>query len=101
MNTPCAAGVYLAGDALRVTEPFTGQGIFFALRTAELAAEAIGSSRDYGRSIRQLYRQRGQTNFLLRKLLYHHHGAGLTIGLLHRLPGVSRRLAANVLAQAA
>src|ERR1051326_2236488 len=34
-------GVLLVGDAARVIEPFTGQGIYFALRTGELAAEAI------------------------------------------------------------
>ena len=27
MNTPCGNGVFLVGDALRVTEPFTGQGM--------------------------------------------------------------------------
>ena len=41
MSIPARNGVFLAGDALRVMEPFTGQGIFFALRTGELAAEAI------------------------------------------------------------
>jgi 3-oxoacyl-[acyl-carrier-protein] synthase II len=52
MNVPCRDGVFLAGDALRVTEPFTGQGIFFALRTAELAAEAILTGSDYAAAAR-------------------------------------------------
>lgn len=35
------SGVFLAGDAARVVEPFTGEGIYYALRTGELAAESI------------------------------------------------------------
>ncbi len=34
-------GVYLVGDAARVVEPFTGEGIYYALRSGELAAEGI------------------------------------------------------------
>lgn len=34
-------GIFLVGDAARVVEPFTGEGIYYALRTGELAAEAI------------------------------------------------------------
>ena len=40
---PARLGVgafWLAGDAARVVEPFTGEGIFFALSTGLLAAEA-------------------------------------------------------------
>ena len=33
--------VYLVGDAARVVEPFTGEGIYYALRSGELAAESI------------------------------------------------------------
>ena len=35
------AGVFLVGDAARVVEPFTGEGIYYALRTGELAAESL------------------------------------------------------------
>lgn len=34
--------LFLIGDAARVVEPFTGEGIYYALRSGELAAEAIG-----------------------------------------------------------
>ena len=36
--------VVLLGDAARVVEPFTGEGIFYALKTGVLAAEAILAS---------------------------------------------------------
>src|SRR6202023_1271941 len=33
--------LFLIGDAARVVEPFTGEGIYYALRSGDLAAEAI------------------------------------------------------------
>jgi geranylgeranyl reductase family protein len=33
--------LFLIGDVARVVEPFTGEGIFYALRSGELAAQAI------------------------------------------------------------
>jgi len=41
---PIAAGqenLFFIGDAARVVEPFTGEGIYYALRSGELAAAAI------------------------------------------------------------
>lgn len=40
VRRPAAPGVLLAGDAAGYFDPLTGQGIYRALRTAELAAEA-------------------------------------------------------------
>jgi geranylgeranyl reductase family protein len=36
---PCAAGALLIGDAATFIDPFTGEGVYFALRGAQLAAE--------------------------------------------------------------
>jgi len=68
--------VWLLGDAARVVEPFTGEGITFALSTGLLAAEAAltGLPRNdlapalkvYTRAHRQLYRRRAWVNTLLR-----------------------------------
>ena len=33
--------LFLIGDAARVVEPFTGEGIYYAIRSGELAAEAV------------------------------------------------------------
>ena len=41
LNVPSRNRIWLVGDALRTTEPFTGQGIFFALQTARLAAGTV------------------------------------------------------------
>jgi menaquinone-9 beta-reductase len=38
---PAHDNLFFIGDAARVVEPFTGEGIFYALRSGELAADAI------------------------------------------------------------
>ena len=40
--------LFLVGDAARVVEPFTGEGIYYALASAELAAKAIVLQRGGG-----------------------------------------------------
>ena len=43
-RAPIVAGqenLFFIGDAARVVEPFTGEGIYYALRSGELAAAAI------------------------------------------------------------
>jgi flavin-dependent dehydrogenase len=41
-----APGVVLVGDAAGFYDPFTGEGVTLALRTAELAAEAVDAALD-------------------------------------------------------
>ncbi|MFN2475926.1 MAG: NAD(P)/FAD-dependent oxidoreductase [Chthoniobacterales bacterium] len=45
---PAALGLFLVGDAARVVEPFTGEGIYYALRSGELAAESIARQLQTG-----------------------------------------------------
>jgi len=103
MNVPARNGVFLVGDALRVMEPFTGQGILFALRTAEIVAEAIGSpsqpERNYAADVTTLYRQRGRTNEWLRRVMYRERAARAVVPLVRRIPGLARWLADNVLGE--
>jgi menaquinone-9 beta-reductase len=50
-------GFLLAGDAARVTEPITGEGVYFALKSGELAASTADSALQRGDvSARQLSR---------------------------------------------
>ena len=39
--SPVRRNLFLIGDAARVVEPFTGEGIYYAMRSGELAANAI------------------------------------------------------------
>ncbi len=89
--------VWLLGDAARVVEPFTGEGITFALSTGLLAAEAAvtGLARDnlaaalatYSRSHRQLYRERAWVNTLLRWTLTTPSRTVRLLRHVDRLPG--------------
>ena len=49
MRAPAADALLLVGDAAGYYDPLTGQGIFRALRSAELAADAIDSALRKGR----------------------------------------------------
>ena len=103
MNVPARSGVFLVGDALRMMEPFTGQGILFALRTAELAAEAIGGpaqpERNYAATVSRLYRQRGRTNDWLRRVMYCERTASAVFPFVQRAPHLMRWFADNVLGE--
>jgi geranylgeranyl reductase family protein len=74
---PCAhENLLFIGDAARVVEPFTGEGIYYALRSGELAADAItkivrgkdrqSALREFTRASAQMYRGRLWINRLAR-----------------------------------
>jgi geranylgeranyl reductase family protein len=74
---PCAhENLLFIGDAARVVEPFTGEGIFYALHSGELAAAAVGkiirgedrqlALRDFARASAEMYRGRLWINRLAR-----------------------------------
>ena len=68
--------LFFIGDAARVVEPFTGEGIYYALRSGELAANAIikiirgedreSAVREFARAHRAMYRGRLWINQLAR-----------------------------------
>jgi geranylgeranyl reductase family protein len=73
--------VLLVGDAARVNEPVTGEGIYFALKSGELAARAIDQAFrqsdfsaaqlcSYERECRSGFRTRWRINALIRWLIY-------------------------------
>ena len=73
-------GVFLCGDAAFVVEPFTGEGIGFALRTGSLLARILISRREsypgdqeerYRREHGKLYRGKLRINYLTRFLSRH------------------------------
>jgi geranylgeranyl reductase family protein len=74
---PCAHdNLFFIGDAARVVEPFTGEGIYYAMRSGELAATAISqimrgedqqaTRRDFARACAKMYRGRLWINRLAR-----------------------------------
>ncbi|MEO8439504.1 MAG: NAD(P)/FAD-dependent oxidoreductase [Spartobacteria bacterium] len=78
-------GLFLVGDAARVVEPFTGEGIYYALRSGELAAAAI-AAEDHGQyavAHRRLYEGRLWVNALARHAVEHPR---LTTRVLRFLP---------------
>jgi geranylgeranyl reductase family protein len=73
--------VLLAGDAARVNEPVSGEGIYFALKSGLLAAETIDAAfragdfsatrlRGYETACRSEFRLRRGVNALIRALIY-------------------------------
>ena len=71
---------------------FTGEGIYYALRSGELAAQAIisGDHRQYSKTHRQLYAGRLWVNALARRAVEHPR---LATRLLRFLPNEKRILA--------
>jgi geranylgeranyl reductase family protein len=78
---PVADHALLAGDASRVSEPISGEGIYFALRSGMFAAEAVDSAlrrgnlsatglASYERACRSAFRSRLALNSLLRFAVY-------------------------------
>ena len=77
-----ADGALLVGDAARVSEPVTGEGIYFAMRSGLLAAETIDLAlrrknltavglAGYGRACHRAFRPRLALNALMRFAVYH------------------------------
>ncbi|MEP6602496.1 MAG: NAD(P)/FAD-dependent oxidoreductase [Spartobacteria bacterium] len=73
---PAHDNLFLIGDVARVVEPFTGEGIYYALRSGELAADAIAkllrledrqsTLREFSRAHAAMYRGRLWINQLAR-----------------------------------
>jgi flavin-dependent dehydrogenase len=108
-RTPISAGqgsLFLVGDAARVVEPFTGEGIYYALASAELAAKAIlfqgtGQSADevsaaYSAAHAALYRGRLWINRLARAAVLSPRAASVFLEALRFQPNVLRFLTAKI-----
>jgi geranylgeranyl reductase family protein len=78
---PYGDNVLLVGDAARVNEPVSGEGIYFALKSGLLAAETIDAAfragdfsaarlRGYEAACRSEFRLRRGVNALIRALIY-------------------------------
>ena len=100
---PGQSSLFLVGDAARVVEPFTGEGIYYALASGELAAKAIqlqhggGGAVEvaaaYSSSHAQLYRGRLWINRLARSAVL---SPRIASGLLGFAPVILRLLTAKI-----
>ncbi len=108
-RAPISAGqqsLFLVGDAARVVEPFTGEGIYYALASGELAAKAIalqhggGSTGDiaaaYSSAHAQLYRGRLWINRLARAAVLSPQIASAFLGIARFQPSLLRLLTAKI-----
>jgi geranylgeranyl reductase family protein len=82
-------GLFLVGDALQVVEPFTGEGIFYAMRSGELAAHCALDGSNYDRAHAAIYRGRLWVNHLSRWAGRH---PLLASQLLRGAPWIAQRL---------
>jgi len=98
VTEPRAGGVLLVGDAAGFYDPFTGEGVFTALRSAELAAETIlraRRSRDvsaaalgaYARARRAAFEGKARLTRALQAVISRRRLATWTCHALARRPG--------------
>jgi geranylgeranyl reductase family protein len=97
VSVPRPGGVLLVGDAAGFYDPFTGEGIFTALRSAELAAETIvaalhagnvsaGGLAAYARARRDAFAGKERVTRALQLVLGHRRLANLACRLLASRP---------------
>src|SRR5439155_2804202 len=92
--SPGQPGLFLVGDAARVVEPFTGEGIYYALASGELAARHIiaGDLRDYARAHAGLYRGRLWINHFAKAAVLHPQLATIALEIARLYPPALRFL---------
>jgi len=108
-RAPIVAGhssLFLVGDAARVVEPFTGEGIYYALASGELAAKAIISlhngqdqtavAADYSAAHARLYRGRLWINRLARFAVLSPRVASMLLEILRFQPWPLRLLTGKI-----
>jgi flavin-dependent dehydrogenase len=107
---PAHGNLFFVGDAARVVEPFTGEGIYYALRSGELAAEAIGRilrgqdrrsvGRDFSRAHRAMYRGRLWINQLARRAVLHPRVASALVSAVPASAPILRTLTRSIVSGA-
>ena len=98
--------LFFIGDAARVVEPFTGEGIYYALRSGELAANAIKKNirgedresaiREFVRAHRAMYRGRLWINQLARAAVLSPRTASFFLQVARLSPALLRLLTTKI-----
>jgi flavin-dependent dehydrogenase len=97
------------GDAARVVEPFTGEGIYYALRSGELASEAItkivrgkdrqSALREFARACDQMYHGRLWINRLARAAVLSPRFASVFVRAAQIQPAILRLLTRKIVSR--
>jgi geranylgeranyl reductase family protein len=103
---PAQDNLFFIGDAARVVEPFTGEGIYYALASGELAAKAIIRLRngdepvnvadEFSAAHATLYRGRLWINRLARAAVLSPRIASLLVRAARWQPSILRMLTAKI-----
>jgi geranylgeranyl reductase family protein len=98
--------LFFIGDTARVVEPFTGEGVYYALRSGELAAATIVkiirgedrqlAVREFARAHRAMYRGRLWVNQLARAAVLSPKVASTLLPLARLSPAVLRALTGKI-----
>jgi len=98
--------LFFIGDAACVVEPFTGEGIYYAVRSGELAAGAVAkilryddrnsALREFGRAHFQMYRGRLWINRLARAAVLRPQLGSLFVHAARVNPSILRLLTAKI-----
>ena len=97
--SPAHRNLLFVGDAARVVEPFTGEGIFYALRSGELAATAAtrivqenstGAAPEYSAQHSAMYRGRLWVNALARSAVVSPKLGSILFDFAHFQPALLR-----------
>jgi len=103
---PERENLFLIGDAARVVEPFTGEGIYYAMCSGKLAAEAIAkiirgedrqaSLREFVRACGEMYRGRLWINRLARAAVLSPRIASFLVRSAPLSPAIMRLLTEKI-----
>ncbi|HXA94630.1 MAG TPA: NAD(P)/FAD-dependent oxidoreductase [Candidatus Dormibacteraeota bacterium] len=103
VDEPRVGGVLLAGDAAGFYDPFTGEGLYTALRSAEMLAEAaqpalergdvsVGALAPYAAARRAAFADKARVTRVLQFLIAHRRLANTAAHFLKRRPALLSRL---------
>jgi flavin-dependent dehydrogenase len=106
-SVPCAhENLLFIGDTARVVEPFTGEGIYYAIRSGELAAGAVAkitrdedrrlALREFARASAEMYRGRLWINRLARDAVLSPRVGSLFVRAAQINPSILKLLTARI-----
>jgi len=104
--SPAHEDLFFIGDAARVVEPFTGEGIYYAMRSGDLAASAMvklircedrpSTLRAFARAFAEMYRGRLWINRLARAAVLAPRVASLFVHAARLNPAILKFLTAKI-----